>query len=177
MTTRIRSGCFSTLVPCSACAVSTADVRLKTKGSPAPTPIPYNPRARKSRREQPQPNCICLRDISNSSLLYVVSAFRRTFCGPAKAGHYVRLAQLIFRRTQHEIKQLTERFLQLLAGPDAGRAKLVAEEGHQEAPLFVRKCDGQKPVDEIIHDLVDGVRTGRAGHRREVDLRRIAGNQ
>ena len=54
ITTRIRSGCFSTLVPSSACAASAADVRLKTSGSPAPTPMPYNPRTRKSRREHEQ---------------------------------------------------------------------------------------------------------------------------
>src|SRR4029453_6517785 len=57
MTTRMRLGCFSTLVPCSACAESAADVRLRIDGNTPPTPMPYIPRTRKPRGEHEQPTC------------------------------------------------------------------------------------------------------------------------
>src|SRR2546422_6033480 len=117
----MRSGWRSALVPCSACAVSAADVRLKNSGSPAPTPMPYRPRARKSRREHEQRRILILPLINadqtqrtqrtqkkNLGLLSFVSFASFVFI----QRRY--LTELVLRHAEHEIQQFSKRRFQRL---------------------------------------------------------------
>src|ERR1700733_14365365 len=105
-TTRIRSGRRSTLVPSSAWAVRAADVRLRKTANGAPMPAPDSPRRRKSSRQHER--------------------FIR---------HLGLLAELIFRRAEHEVQQLSKRRLERDSGLHHGSAKLAAKKVGQHGSI------------------------------------------
>src|SRR2546422_2061928 len=118
----MRSGWRSALVPCSACAVSAADVRLKNSGSPAPTPMPYRPRARKSRREHEQRRILILPLINadqtqrtqrtqkkNLGLLSFVSFVSFVLIQRRNTKSKTDLSELVLRHAEHEIQQFSKR--------------------------------------------------------------------
>src|SRR5436190_13687319 len=144
-TTRMRSGCFSTLVPWSACAVSAAVVRETNIGRAAPTPIPYRPRVRKSRREQ-------------------LHAIRHLCC-------LIRsdLTELVLRRAQHQIEQLAQRRLQLFARPQLGRAEPVPEKADEDGPFLLAEADTQEPAKAHVDSLVHRRRVRVGQDLRQVD--------
>ena len=155
-TTRMRSGCFSMLVPCSACAASAADVRLENERQPGADADAVQPASEK----------VATRAIAADVVVMVTCSLSRSGLEP------IRLSHLILGRAEHQIQQFAQRVFELSPGCTTSSRACRAETSTSAARSFAASGTLQEPRGEMIDDLVGGVGVGGCDHRGQLEVAR-----